>query len=132
MSRHDLPLGRIAMGGAAIAATVLVVVILALLWIHERGLPAGGARAGRPYEIVIPGPALQSAPQSDFAAYRAEKHRLLHGLAWVDPVRGVARIPIDDAMALSVSASARAATAHTEAPPSAPAGAASAAKEGPQ
>lgn len=43
---------------------------------------------------------LQPRPQDDIAAFRADKERLLSTYGWVDRAHGVARIPIDRAMAL--------------------------------
>ena len=43
---------------------------------------------------------LQPAPAQDIAAFRADKQRLLSTYGWVDRAHGIARIPIDRAMAL--------------------------------
>lgn len=107
--QHDgLATRRIAWAGASIAGTVLGVVAVVLLWTHERPIPPGGDRLAQPYTAHVPGPALQSAPQIDLQAYRAEKQAWLHGTAWVDGERRVARIPIDDAMALLAARAASA------------------------
>jgi hypothetical protein len=45
-------------------------------------------------------PRLQSDPRADLARLRAEQTGRLQGYAWVDRERGVARIPIERAMAL--------------------------------
>jgi len=100
MRGAELPVGRIALAGAAVAGTVLGAVGVVLLWLHAHELPAGGERPAQTVVLVGAGPALQSAPQPDLARYRAEKARELHALGWVDGGRGIARIPIDDAMAL--------------------------------
>jgi hypothetical protein len=49
-------------------------------------------------DFAIAGAMLQSAPQTERAAFMAEKEKLLHAWEWVDPRAGIARIPIDDAM----------------------------------
>src|SRR4051812_9224401 len=100
MSGPDLRAGRIAIAGAAIAGTVIGVVAVVLLWLHERQLPAGGARLPQPYTLAIPGPALESAPQPALQGYREEKSRQLHGRGWVDVAHGIVHIPIEDAMTL--------------------------------
>jgi hypothetical protein len=109
MSAPELPTGRIAVAGAAIAGTVLGVVGLVLLGLHARDLPPGGARLAQPYTLAIPGPRLQSAPQPDLAAYRTDKEARLHGRGWVDAGRGIVHIPIEDAMALLAAPAASAA-----------------------
>ena len=48
-------------------------------------------------------PDLQTAPQQDLAAFRAEEDRQLKMLGWVDRNAGIARIPVDDAMWAVVS-----------------------------
>jgi hypothetical protein len=96
----NLATRHIAWAGAAIGGTVLGVIAVVLLWTHERHMAPGGERLARPYVVHLPGPALQSAPQLDLKAYRAEKRVWLQGLAWVDGEHRIARIPIDDAMAL--------------------------------
>lgn len=57
---------------------------------------ANGANSVRAVKTAQP--ALESAPRTDLAAYRAEKRRLLEGYAWVDRDAGRARIPIEAAM----------------------------------
>jgi hypothetical protein len=108
MSGPELRSGRIAIAGAAIAGTVVGVVAVVLLWLHERPLPPGGARLSLPYDLTVPGPALESAPQPALQAYRAEKAQRLHGRGWVDAAHGIVHIPIEDAMALMVARAASA------------------------
>lgn len=104
----ELPAGRIAIAAAAIAGIVIGAVALVLLWLHARHMPPGGAQLDQPYTRVMPGPALQSAPQPELAAYRAEQARQLHGSGWVDAPGRIAHIPIEDAMDLLVARGASA------------------------
>jgi hypothetical protein len=46
----------------------------------------------------FPVPRLQRTPIPDLKVVRAEEDRLLNGYGWVDPQRGVVRIPIDVAI----------------------------------
>jgi hypothetical protein len=108
MRSPEVPAGRIAIAAATIAGTVVGAVAVVLLWLHARGLPPGGQRLSRPYTLVVPGPALQSAPQPDLAAYRAEKARRLQARGWVDAGHGIVHITIDDAMALMAARAASA------------------------
>jgi hypothetical protein len=103
-----LRIDRIALAGGAIAVTVALVVVAVLAWLHARGLPPGGTQLHRDYALTVDAPPLQSAPQLDLQAYRAEKARRLHETAWVDASQGIARIPIDDAMALMLQQAASA------------------------
>ncbi len=45
-----------------------------------------------------PEPRLQSVPRLDLKALREGESQILTSYAWVDPARGIARIPIADAM----------------------------------
>jgi hypothetical protein len=79
--------------------------------------PAEGRRA--------PEPRLQTAPAADLAALQEEERRALSGYGWADEAAGVARIPIEEAMALYVAQAARPSPAAAASPspsPSPPAG----------
>jgi len=58
-----------------------------------------------------PEPRLQTAPVADLAAMQEEERRALSGYGWADEAGGVARIPIEEAMALYVGQAARSAAA---------------------
>jgi hypothetical protein len=47
-----------------------------------------------------PGPLLQESPAPDHTAFRAEEDAALSTYGWVDKGRGVARIPVEEAMRL--------------------------------
>jgi hypothetical protein len=49
-----------------------------------------------------PAPRLQTAPAGELRALREEEHAALTGYGWADEKAGVARIPIEEAMALVV------------------------------
>lgn len=88
-----------------VAVTVVVVAVLLPLfgWFQSRARrsdppppPMGGHQTGRlPAE-----PRLQTTPARDLAAIRGEEERLLTSYGWVDEQKGIARIPIDEAMRL--------------------------------
>jgi hypothetical protein len=107
MPTHDVDGRRIAFSGAAIAGTVVLVVLAVFLLMRLWDMPARTDRA-RSAHVAIAGPTLQGAPQLDLAQYRAEKQRLLAGGAWADAQRTKARIPIAAAMALLAQRSASA------------------------
>jgi hypothetical protein len=47
-----------------------------------------------------PAPRLQVNPARDIAELRLAEDRILDGYGWVDPAKGIARIPIERAMAI--------------------------------
>jgi hypothetical protein len=102
--------------GIAIATTVAVVVGAVFLLLALWDAPPDTSRVRLPYVLEVPGPALESAPQPDLARYRAEKQRILESAAWLDAQRGIARIPVADAMAW-LAASAASAPRAPEGPP---------------
>lgn len=82
---------------AAMAAGLAVVVVLSALAI---GLAFPGARHG-PSDaprIETARPRLQIDPAADLAAFRAREERELTTPGWIDRARGIARIPIAQAM----------------------------------
>jgi hypothetical protein len=91
----------------AIAVTVGIVVVAVFLLLHLWRTPPNADRVPLPYTLAVPGPMLQSAPQSDLRAYREEKQRMMDSAAWVDAQRGIARIPVADAMAMLAASAAR-------------------------
>lgn len=74
--------------------------------------PAEGSRA--------PEPRLQTAPAADLAALQDEERRALAGYGWADEAAGVARIPIEEAMALYVGQAARSQAAPVASPSPSP------------
>jgi hypothetical protein len=51
---------------------------------------------------AAPGPRLQSDPNADMAALRAEESAALSGWAWLTPDKTLARIPVERAMELAL------------------------------
>jgi hypothetical protein len=50
-----------------------------------------------------PAPRLQVTPEKDLAALRAQEEAILTSYAWVEKDRGIARIPVEEAMRLVAS-----------------------------
>lgn len=88
----------IVLSGAAILATVLLVVGSVLLLLRGWDMPVPTDRVAPRPEVRGSAPLLQSAPQPDLAAYRAAKEQELGTLRWVDRPHGIAQIPIGSAM----------------------------------
>jgi len=64
----------------------------------ETQAPAAYVAEADPDALVPPGPRLQVTPERDLAAFRAQEDAILGSYAWVEKDRGVARIPIDEAL----------------------------------
>ncbi|MBL8659287.1 MAG: hypothetical protein JNM75_05980 [Rhodospirillales bacterium] len=83
---------------------LLIVVFGAGIWgmiqILQSLKPPERATAIETSSAPIPGPKLQVNPQADLAALREHESQILTNYGWVDRGRGIARIPIDRAMAL--------------------------------
>ncbi len=60
-------------------------------------IPSPLARAEEP----VPRPRLQESPTRDMEAFREREQRQLDAIEWIDEPRGIARIPIDQAMELT-------------------------------
>lgn len=78
-------LGIVAFVGASLAG----------LWLYYRSeVPGPVAQAPR----AFPGPQLQQNPGGDLARFLADQRHRLQGYGWVDRDRGIARMPIGEAM----------------------------------
>jgi hypothetical protein len=91
-----------AVGKFAIALIAIVAISLGLLvglfkyfQIRDQAKPVVETRD--PNQL-FPEPRLQRTPVPDLKTVRAEEDRILNGYGWVDPQRGVVRIPIDVAI----------------------------------
>jgi hypothetical protein len=93
--KAGIGLGGITLFGAAAA---LGAFLLLTRWDdkRERPLPPLAHEPGR----LPPEPRLQSAPQADIHALRAQERERLSAYGWVDAAGGVVHIPIDEAMRL--------------------------------
>ena len=97
-----------AVGKFAVALALVVVAALFLLFGLFRYLLSreGGPPAGRSQVVAtepakaFPQPQLQQSEVLDLKAVRAAEDRVLNSYAWIDPEKGVVRIPIDRAMEL--------------------------------
>ena len=94
-------------GGVLIVATGFVFV---LIWLLFRSFNAREARqaplmyplAAGQDDRVPPEPRLQTNPREDLADLREREDALLRSYGWVDKNAGVVRIPIDDAIKLTL------------------------------
>ena len=101
----DVPIRPLGIFIAILAASLVVVtaIVAALFWMFEREAaetdPAPLPLAEE--NPVTPGPLLQVSPREDLDQMGARERRQLDTPAWVDRDRGVARIPIERAIALT-------------------------------
>ncbi|HTH43687.1 MAG TPA: hypothetical protein VL528_01275 [Oxalicibacterium sp.] len=86
---------------AVVLIVTLVLVGAAAYWLWSDQLPAPWRdEPNTKLDFKTEGPLLDSAPQPGRAAYEKEKQRLLDSWQWIDRDAGIARIPIEQAMAL--------------------------------
>ena len=78
MPARDIDVRGVAWSGAAIAAAILVVVGAVLLLLRLWHVAPGADRVRPPYDLVIEGPALQSAPQPDLRDERLGRRCARH------------------------------------------------------
>jgi hypothetical protein len=92
-----------AVGKFALALIFIILVSLVLLVglfkLFQAGEETSQVPAIEPAK-VFPEPQLQKTPELDLEVLRAEEDKLLKGYAWVDPQKGLVRIPIDQAIDL--------------------------------
>ena len=96
----------LAFGLALLVAGAIVHLLLALLFGY---FTREAARVPRVYPLAAqheeqqpPQPRLQSHPREDMNQLRRREDAILGSYGWVDKTGGVARIPIDEAMKLTV------------------------------
>jgi hypothetical protein len=89
-----------------VATSVVVIAVagfLAFVALSMTGLffylRAGAPGAFMPAaEHTFPAPVLQTKPQDDLKQFELDQRKALSGYAWVDRSKGIARIPIAEAM----------------------------------
>ena len=94
--------------GAGLAAGTIAV--SALVWLVVVFLSSREAQPGpREFPLAVtheqrlpPEPRLQTNPREDLADLRRAEDQVLDSYGWVDKDAGVVRIPIDDAMRLTI------------------------------
>jgi len=93
--------------GVWILVVMVVVALLVRPLYHMLAEEEAGSQPPAAYlpraergELEPPGPRLQVHPEADLAAFRSQEDEILGGYGWVDKEKGVARIPIEEAMRL--------------------------------
>jgi hypothetical protein len=96
--------------GFALGLLVAGILIHFIVWVLFRYFDAREGRAVTPeYPLAVtlenrvpPEPRLQTNPRQDLQDFRAREDELLHSYGWVDKNAGIVRIPIDQAMKLTL------------------------------
>jgi hypothetical protein len=96
--QHGVRTGVVAAVLAVLALVIVAVAGAVRVLSSSWDSPLAGANA--PMDMRIAGPQLQSAPQLDRSRFFADEQRLLDRYEWIDREKGIARIPIDEAMRL--------------------------------
>ena len=92
---------RVLVIGVILALVVLTSVVVLHFVLRDLVMPDHAQAVLRPGAIP-PEPRLQSSPQDDLAAFRAQKEARLSSYAWIDASHAHARIPIARAMRIYV------------------------------
>lgn len=104
----DVDIRAVLMAGAALIVMTLVLAVI--VWGLYRYLDAREARQEQPvFPLAVqqeqrlpPEPRLQTNPREDLREMREQEDQLLTTYGWVDRNAGVARIPIAEAMRLTI------------------------------
>ena len=96
--------------GFAIALTIVVIVMLLVVGLFFRYYEARESAKGMAdYPLAVPQqdrlpalPRLQSNPRQDLLDLRAQEDRILSSYGWADKNAGAVRIPIDEAIRLTI------------------------------
>jgi hypothetical protein len=96
--------------GFAVGLTVAVTVIMFLVWLLFQFYASREAQKTTPeYPLAVqqenrlpPEPRLQTNPRQDLSDLRAQEDQILRSYGWVDRNANVVRIPIEQAMKLTL------------------------------
>lgn len=93
--------------GVLIFAIVCAAIVQGMFWMFEKsgGETAKPKTQRQATEKPIRNdnePPLQESPETDMIKYRAEENAKLSSYGWTDKGKGIARIPIEDAMKLTL------------------------------
>ncbi|MBI1788457.1 MAG: hypothetical protein HYR60_13020 [Acidobacteria bacterium] len=91
-----------------IGLTLVTIFVLGLMWlVMDFFLGREAARSPKPAPMIAadplkepPEPRLQTKPALDLQKVREDEEALLHQYGWVDPDKGIVRIPVERAMEL--------------------------------
>jgi hypothetical protein len=87
-------------GALVIATAIAIANVCGFLFLRSAGGGSDIAAREHAHPRIAGDVRLQVDPARDIAAFRAEKQQLLDSYGWVDREHGIARIPIERAMAM--------------------------------
>src|SRR5712692_6960348 len=103
---RDVDVRAVTKFGLGIAGGVIVVVFL-MWFVFDQFAARETRRSPQPEPMAAsnprkapPEPRLQKAPVMDLKEFRAGEESILNSYAWIDPEKGVVRIPVARAMEL--------------------------------
>ncbi len=104
----DVSLRGIILGGLALTAVIVLAMVVVAGWYailanRERAELADAPPRFSDESEQYPEPILQGSPAADMVTMRAHDTEQLNTYGWTDQDRGIARIPIDRAMDLTLS-----------------------------
>jgi cytochrome c2 len=110
---------------SGVGLLVVIGIVMALTAVLYSLFGFRGASPGAPpppslEEVLIPGPRLQAAPQDELQQLRSTQQARLNSYGWVDEERGLAHIPIEQAMRIVAKQGLPEAGVIVQPPPSAP------------
>jgi hypothetical protein len=102
--RRDAPPRGVAYAVLGLFAGVLISALFVAALLYALQPEPRTAAVSMPQEPQQPSqtPPLEVTPAADGAAVQARAEEMLHGYAWIDRQSGIARIPIERAMELTV------------------------------
>lgn len=92
--------------GFGLAVVLLTAIVLGAMWALFGFIVTRDAARDRPLPPLVEerealmGPRLQISPARDLLEMRATENEYLNSYGWMDPERGIVRVPIDRAMEL--------------------------------
>ena len=99
--------GLLRFAGGLLAAAVVIPALVGLLFIYfarreARPVPLEFPLAAADQHREPPEPRLQTNPREDLQKFREQEDTVLTSYGWVDRNAGIVRIPIEEAMKLTV------------------------------
>jgi len=94
-------------GGGLVVAALVIYALVWLLFLYPSNREAHGALPEFPLaasqeQRLPPEPRLQTDPREDLRVLRQSEDQILQSYGWIDKNAGVVRIPIDEAMKLTL------------------------------